>query len=193
MEQSVPWDVECNLDARGSLRRSGPTLFLRTTPRNMSTDPTSTILLRTVERGDLPRLYELQLDARSNQMAGTKAWDADAFQKIWDGILADPTVTARAIIASGTLVGTISCFKRAGVDEVGYWIDRAWWGRGVASAALALLIREVTARPLHATARADNAGSIRVLERCGFRQVSSSIGEETPRYTAGALVHFVLD
>lgn len=167
--------------------------FCRRRHFDMSTTPPATIVLRPVERGDLPRLFDLQRDDRSNEMAGTKAWDLDAFHKVWDGIFADPTVTARAIIAGGTVVGTISCFKRAGVDEVGYWIDRSWWGRGVASFALALLIKEVTARPLHATARADNAGSIRVLERCGFRQVGASTGEETPRYTAGPLVHFVLE
>ncbi|MGW6302919.1 GNAT family N-acetyltransferase, partial [Streptomyces niveus] len=46
--------------------------------------------------------------------------------------------------------------------------DRAHWGRGTATAALAALIEIVGTRPLHAHAAADNAGSIRVLEKCGF-------------------------
>jgi RimJ/RimL family protein N-acetyltransferase len=45
--------------------------------------------------------------------------------------------------------------------------DGTHWGRGIATAALSELIKLERARPLHAAA-ADNAGSIRVLEKCGF-------------------------
>jgi RimJ/RimL family protein N-acetyltransferase len=49
------------------------------------------------------------------------------------------------------------------------------WGRGIATAALAELLREVTVRPLFARAAAANAGSARVLLSNGFTRV----GEET--------------
>lgn len=42
------------------------------------------------------------------------------------------------------------------------------WGQGIATTALAELIELEPIRPLHADAAADNAGSIRVLEKCGF-------------------------
>ena len=67
-----------------------------------------------------------------------------------------------------------SCSK--GTPEVTYWIRRDLWGRGIATAALAELLREVTVRPLFARAAADNAGSAKVLLRNGFTRV----GEETP-------------
>ena len=49
---------------------------------------------------------------------------------------------------------------------------RPWWGRGVATRALALLVDEVSVRP-HAYVAAHNVGSIRVLEKCGFRRDQS--------------------
>jgi RimJ/RimL family protein N-acetyltransferase len=51
---------------------------------------------------------------------------------------------------------------------VSYWIGREFWGRGVATAALAALVAEVKERPLHALVAEHNVGSIRVLEKCGF-------------------------
>ncbi|CAM5692964.1 N-acetyltransferase [Streptomyces badius] len=44
----------------------------------------------------------------------------------------------------------------------------AHWGRGLATAALRAFLDETPTRPLHARAAADNLGSRRVLEKCGF-------------------------
>ena len=55
-----------------------------------------------------------------------------------------------------------------GQNAVGYWIAEHYWGRGIASRALALLLEEVTIRPLTAPVAKHNHASIRVLERCGF-------------------------
>jgi RimJ/RimL family protein N-acetyltransferase len=57
--------------------------------------------------------------------------------------------------------------------EVTYWIDRPAWGKGIATRALALLLELVTTRPLHARAASDNAGSLRVLQKCGFKAVGT--------------------
>ena len=43
-------------------------------------------------------------------------------------------------------------------------------GRGIATQALAQFTRQLTARPLFAHVAVHNAGSIRVLEKCGFRR-----------------------
>ena len=51
---------------------------------------------------------------------------------------------------------------------MGYWIGREYWGRGVATAALRSLLEVIPERPLHPLVAAGNAGSIRVLEKCGF-------------------------
>jgi RimJ/RimL family protein N-acetyltransferase len=55
--------------------------------------------------------------------------------------------------------------------EVTYRVDRTHWGKGIASAALRLLLAETAERPLYARAASDNVGSLRVLEKAGFRRV----------------------
>src|SRR5438067_835637 len=60
-----------------------------------------------------------------------------------------------------------------GQQEITYWIDRSAWGQGVASRAVALLLDLVPVRPLHARAASDNAGSLAVLRRAGFRIVGT--------------------
>jgi RimJ/RimL family protein N-acetyltransferase len=126
------------------------------------------VRLRPVETGDLPRMFDLQLDPESNRMAVTNPRTREAFDAHWAKVLVDPECTARVILVGEALVGTISCFPMDGGDHVGYWIDRAYWGMGVASRALHLLLQEVMKRPLVATAATSNGASLRVLQKCGF-------------------------
>jgi RimJ/RimL family protein N-acetyltransferase len=67
-------------------------------------------------------------------------------------------------------------------DHVGYWIDRAYWGMGIASRALHLLLGEVATRPLVATAATSNGASVRVLQKCGFLVVEIRHSPATARY-----------
>lgn len=53
---------------------------------------------------------------------------------------------------------------KVSLREVGYWVARELWGGGIATAALAGLLLVETRRPLYAGV----AGSLRVLEKCGF-------------------------
>jgi RimJ/RimL family protein N-acetyltransferase len=55
--------------------------------------------------------------------------------------------------------------------EVTYWVGRTHWRTGIASAALQILLAEAAERPLYARAVSDNVGSLRVLEKAGFRRV----------------------
>jgi RimJ/RimL family protein N-acetyltransferase len=59
---------------------------------------------------------------------------------------------------------------------VTYWVDRAQWGKGIASAALRILLAETSERPPYARAASDNVGSLRVLEKAGFRRVGVNRG-----------------
>jgi RimJ/RimL family protein N-acetyltransferase/predicted ester cyclase len=126
------------------------------------------VRLRPVQPGDLPRMYDMQLDPESNRMAGTIPRTAEVFDSHWAKVLDDPGVAARAILVGEAFVGTISCFPRDGQDHVGYWIDRAYWGMGIASRSLHLLLREVVKRPLVATVATSNVASLRVLQKGGF-------------------------
>jgi len=68
------------------------------------------------------------------------------------------------------VAGNIGSWQDDGLQLLGYWVGREFWGRGVATQALALLVDEVSTRPLYAHVAAHNVGSIRVLEKCGFRR-----------------------
>ena len=70
-------------------------------------------------------------------------------------------------------MGSVSSFVFDGETDVTYWIDRAAWGRGIASRALELLMDLVPTRPLHARAASDNAGSLRVLQKSGFKIIGT--------------------
>jgi RimJ/RimL family protein N-acetyltransferase len=126
------------------------------------------VRLRPVEPGDLPRMFEMQLDPESNRVAVTIPRTREAFDSHWAKALGDPVNTTRAVLFDGQMVGYISSFPMDGENHVGYWIDRAHWGLGIASRALSLLLNEVTKRPLVATAATSNGASVRVLQKCGF-------------------------
>jgi RimJ/RimL family protein N-acetyltransferase len=126
------------------------------------------VRLRPVQPGDLPEMFQWQLDPESNRMAVVNPRTREDFDAHWDQALKDPAIAAKAILADNVFVGFISFFPRDGHNHVGYWIDRAFWGRGVASRALQLFLQEVHQRPLIATAATSNGASLRILQKCGF-------------------------
>jgi RimJ/RimL family protein N-acetyltransferase len=101
--------------------------------------------------------------------------DRDAFDAHWKRIRASSYVL-RTILADGDVVGSTAVYGEPGEREVTYWVDRAHWGRGIATAALGALLAEVPERPLYARAAADNAGSLRVLHKCGFFESARARG-----------------
>jgi RimJ/RimL family protein N-acetyltransferase len=101
--------------------------------------------------------------------------DRQRFDAHMARVMASPETTLRAITCGGELVGSISSFVVEGQTEITYWIDRAVWGRGIASRALSLFLGVVRIRPLYARAASDNAGSLRVLEKTGFRVIGKEV------------------
>jgi len=137
------------------------------------------IELRPLGVSDADALFEQMRDPESVRMAAFTAEDPDdrdAFDAHLEKVLTSPGNTNRAIICDGVLVGSIAAFELDGQTEVTYWVDRAAWGRGIASRALELLLAEVPTRPLHARAASDNLGSLRVLAKAGFEVVGTAVG-----------------
>ncbi|WP_328428599.1 GNAT family N-acetyltransferase [Streptomyces sp. NBC_00443] len=127
--------------------------------------------LREVHDSDLPVFYRQLNDPEALRMAAFTPKDPDdrdAFDARWSRIRSSDDVL-RTILADGDVVGSAAVYGEPGEREVTYWVDRAYWGRGVATAALRGLLTEVPERPLYARAAADNEGSLRVLYKCGFR------------------------
>ena len=136
---------------------------------NALSDPASdAIRLRDVIPSDLPIFFEQQRDPGATQMSAVPARDWDAFTAHWAKILADASIILQTIEVTGVVVGNLVSFERAGQREVGYWLDRAYWGRGIATRALVLFLPQIATRPLYATVATHNHASRRVLEKCGF-------------------------
>lgn len=155
-----------------------------------ATDPKVPLVinLRAVEPSDLDEFFSHQLDASANHMAAFAArnpTDRGVFDHHWQNILNDPRITARTITSEGKVVGSILADRNDGVPEISYWIDKSHWGQGITTTALGLFLEEFSERPIVARAVADNAGSIRVLERWGFEEVGEAQGFANAR---GAVV-----
>ncbi|MFE6161817.1 GNAT family N-acetyltransferase [Streptomyces sp. NPDC056486] len=136
------------------------------------------VILRPVHDSDLPVFYRQMNDPESNHVAAftsPKAADWTLFEAHWKKLRASDDVV-RTVLADGDVVGSAAVYGEPGEREVTYWIDRAYWGRGLGTAALRALLAEVPERPLYARAAADNAGSLRVLEKCGFLVTAAARG-----------------
>jgi len=140
--------------------------------------PDMQVVLREVHDSDLPVFFRLMSDPESARMAAFTAkdpTDRDAFDAHWKRIRASSNVI-RTVLVDGDVVGNAAVYGSPDEREVTYWIDRAHWGRGIATAALRALLVAVPERPLYARAAADNSGSVRVLEKCGFRLTARDRG-----------------
>jgi ribosomal-protein-alanine N-acetyltransferase len=104
-----------------------------------------------------------------------------------------PEPSNLAIEVDGQAIGAIGYVPGLDVErysaEIGYWLGEAYWRRGIATEALVLVTAHVfdalNMLRLFALPFADNAGSIRVLERAGYvREAilrSSSVKYGQPR------------
>jgi RimJ/RimL family protein N-acetyltransferase len=124
--------------------------------------------IREVVTTDLPVFFDDQCDPVALQMANFSPRDHDEFMAHWATIMADRSGICRTVVVDGEVAGNVASFEHAGRREVGYWLGRSFWGRGVATAALSAFLAVEKTRPLHAGVVAHNAGSVRVLEKCGF-------------------------
>jgi RimJ/RimL family protein N-acetyltransferase len=137
--------------------------------------PDGSITLRPVERGDLEFFFANQADPATSAMAAVPVRERAEFDAHWSRILADASVAVRTIVVSDAMsqrvAGNVACFGPSDEREVAYVIDRALWGRGIATTALRAFVVEVDERPLFGRVAEHNVASARVLEHCGFVQI----------------------
>ncbi len=147
------------------------------------------IHIRDVTESDLPILYEQQLDPEATAMAAFPSREHDAFMAHWKKIMAYENNLIKTISYVGEVAGYILSWEMEGEREVGYWLGKEYWGKGIATQALTEYISIVKTRPLMAHVARHNIGSRRVLEKCGFKV----IGEDKYTNPAGVEVEeFVL-
>lgn len=136
---------------------------------------TAQIELRDLLESDLPIFYRHQLDPDAVKMVPFISRSKDAFMTHWHKIIRDNAISGKTVLYDGQVAGNILCFLQGDELDIGYWYGREFWGKGIASKALAQFLQVVPQRPLHAYVSKQNPGSLRVLQKCGF----VITGEET--------------
>ena len=137
------------------------------------------IKLRPTEISDLDFLFQFQLDKEGGYLAAFMPKDpTDKFAYIekFTKILNDSTVNNQTIIHNNVIAGSIAKFVMEGEAEITYWIDRNFWGQGIATQALKEFLAIETNRPIFGRVAFDNIGSQKVLEKCGFEKIGIDKG-----------------
>jgi RimJ/RimL family protein N-acetyltransferase len=150
---------------------------------------TNPVELRDVLETDLHVFFEQQLDPEAAQMAAFPSRGEKAFMTHWKTkVLGNASVLAKTILFNGEVAGNIVCFEQLGDREVGYWLGKDYWGKGIATHALEEFLKQIETRPLYAHVAKHNIGSRRVLEKCGFtisgeeRFFSQILGKDIEEY-----------
>ncbi len=138
---------------------------------------TNLVRLRAVRDTDLPIFYQHQLDPVATRLANFPARAQAAFNAHWAKIRANENLIIQTIDCDGQVAGNIGCYEQDQRWYVGYWLGQDFWGKGIATQALAALLKQMATRPLYAYVAAHNLASRRVLEKCGFA-LSADEGEE---------------
>ncbi|MEM6574144.1 MAG: GNAT family protein [Pseudomonadota bacterium] len=137
------------------------------------------VLLRDYRDSDIPELVNLANNKNvSRYLVYTFPYPytvPDAEWWIQTGATENGAIT-RALEFEGRLVGSIGMTPQAGWKshsaEIGYWVGEPYWGKGLASCALAAMT-ELAAdslgyQRLIAPVLGPNKASMRVLEKCGY-------------------------
>ena len=146
--------------------------------------PIQNITLTKTEVSDLDALFQFQLDEEANYLAAftpKDRHDKAAYIEKYSKFLTDPTNNTRTIRVDGVIVGSIAKFVIENDAEITYWIDRKFWGKGIATAALKDLLKIEQIRPIYGRVAFDNYGSQKVLEKCGFVRIGKDNGFSNAR------------
>jgi [ribosomal protein S5]-alanine N-acetyltransferase len=144
------------------------------------------IKLRPTGVSDLPTLFQFQTDKEGGYLAAfmpKDPTDKSAYLVKHTKLLSDPTVNNQTIIIDNTIVGSIAKFEMEGQAEITYWIDRNFWGQGIATTALNAFLKIELTRPIYGRVAFDNFGSQNVLEKCGFIKIGTGKGFANARQT----------
>lgn len=137
------------------------------------------IKLRPTEISDLDTLFEFQRDKEAGYLAAFMPKDPTdklAYIDKYTKLLTNPDVNNQTIILNNNIVGSIARFVMEGDTEITYWIDKKYWGQGIATEALKKLLAMETVRPVFGRVAFDNFGSQKVLEKCGFTKTGTDKG-----------------
>lgn len=140
----------------------------------METITTERLIIRQFRETDAEDVYELRSDPEVNRFMPYPC-DADISetrQRIADWTEKKYRM-AIVLKETGKVIGDISLSPRDGdkLVELGYNLNRSFWGRGYATEAAKAVIQQAVSEEIcdfMAYYAKDNAASGRVLEKCGF-------------------------
>jgi RimJ/RimL family protein N-acetyltransferase len=137
-------------------------------------DDSMDVLLREVADTDLEAFLAFEHDAEAVRRSRFTPRPRDAFLKHWrTSVLGDETCLVRTVVADGAPAGHIVSWWEGDRRFVGYWLGRAYWGRGIGTKALALFLTVEETRPLYADPFHGNTASVRLLEKLGFQRTGT--------------------
>ena len=149
---------------------------------------TSRILLRPWRESDAETLYKYASDPEVGPRAGWPPHQSvEESLEIIRTIFHSDTMWAVEWKATGEAIGCVGYLPATASNleiaddqcEVGYWIARPYWGKGICTEAMRLVVdycfRVKGFTILWGTYFPDNPASGRVMEKCGFRDT----GRET--------------
>jgi len=144
------------------------------------------ITLTKTEKDDLEVFFQFQLDKEANYLAAFTSKDPNdktAYIEKYSKFLNDPTINMRTIKINNEIVGSISKFVLEKKAEITYWIDRKFWGQGIATLALNDFLKIEQVRPIYGRVAFDNYGSQKVLVKNCFLKIGSDKGFANARQT----------
>ena len=139
---------------------------------------TKRLLLRPWEESDAAALYRMARDPDVGPRCGWKPHESEAESaEIIRTMLAEPEIYALVLRESGDVVGCAGLHPLEGQPsdrpELGYWLGKPYWGRGLMPEASQRLIRrafeDLRCVELWCSHFDFNGQSRRVIEKCGFR------------------------
>ncbi|MET7289977.1 GNAT family N-acetyltransferase [Streptomyces sp. NPDC005573] len=137
------------------------------------------VRLREVTEDDLLVFLAHEHDPEAVRRSRFTPRPREAFLTHWrQRVLGTPGSLVRTVTVGGEPAGNILSWTEEGRRFVGYWLGRAYWGRGVGTEALALFLDAEPVRPLYAEPHSGNTASIRLLERHGFTHVPTDPHED---------------
>ncbi len=137
------------------------------------------ITLSKTQVEDLDTLFTFQSTPEGIQMAAftpENPFDKEFYITKWTKIVLNPDIMMQTIWMNERIVGSVVHFDMMNETNVSYWIDKPFWGQGIATNALQLFLTKTTKRPLYARIAFDNYGSQRVVEKCGFKHIAEDYG-----------------
>ena len=82
----------------------------------------------------------------------------------------------KTVVINDLVLGSVINFEIEGEAEISFWIDRKYWGQGIATAALKVFLETGHLRPLHGRVALDNFRSQKVLEKRGLVRIGNKKG-----------------